>query len=68
MAGNRKMSDYVLQKLYNKTVNETHRSTLYNLAMRCEAILIIEAAQTLGDLRDIGSEYPSVMRFYQPGA
>ena len=65
MAGNRKMSDDILQKLDNKTVNETRQSTLYNLAMSSEAILIIEAAQALGDLGIMGVEYPSVMRFYQ---
>ena len=65
MAGNGEMSDNILQKLDNKTVNETRQSTLYNLAMSYEAILIIEAAQALGDLGVMGSEYPSVMRFYQ---
>ena len=65
MTGNEKMSDDILQKLDNKTVNETRQSVLYNLAMSYEAILIIEAAQALGDLGVMGSEYPSVMCFYQ---
>ena len=65
MAGNGKMTDDILQKLDNKTVNGTRQSTLYNLAMSYEAILIIEAAKALGDLGIMGAEYPSVMRFYQ---
>ena len=33
IAGDRKMTDDMLQKLDNKTVNETCQSVLYNLAM-----------------------------------
>ena len=65
MAGNGKMSDDILQRLDNKTVNETRQSALYNIAMSYEAVLIIEAAQALGELGVMGSDYPSVMRFYQ---
>ena len=57
--------DYVLQKLDNKTVNETCQSVLYNLAMSYEATLNIEAAQALGDRGIMGMDYPSVMTFYQ---
>ena len=65
MAGNGKMTDDVLQMLDNKTVNETRQSVLYNLAMGYKAILIIEAAQALGDRKIMGMDYPSVMSFYQ---
>ena len=65
MAGNGNMSDDILQRLDNKTVNETRQSALYNIAMSYEAVLIIEAAQALGELGVMGSDYPSVMRFYQ---
>ena len=65
MAGNRKMTDDMLQKLDNKTVNETRQSVLYNLAMSYEAVLIIEAAQALGERGIMGMDYPSVMSFYQ---
>ena len=65
MAGNRKMTDDILQRLDNKTVNETRQSVLYNLAMSYEAVLIIEAAQALGDRGIMGMDYPSVMSFYQ---
>ena len=63
--GSEKMTDDVLQKLDNKTVNETRQSVLYNLAMSYEATLIIEAAQVLGDRGIMGMDYPSVMTFYQ---
>ena len=33
ITGNGKMTDDMLQKLDNKTVNETRQSVLYNLAM-----------------------------------
>ena len=65
MSGNGKMTDDMLQKLDNKTVNETRQSVLYNLAMNYEAVLIIEAAQALGDRKIMGMDYPSVMSFYQ---
>jgi hypothetical protein len=65
MSGNGKMTDDVLQMLDNKTVNETRQSVLYNLAMSYEATLIIEAAQSLGDRKIMGIDYPSVMSFYQ---
>ena len=65
MAGNGKMTDEILQKLDNKTVNETRQSVLYNLAMSYKAVLIIEAAQALGDRGIMGMDYPSVMSFYQ---
>ena len=65
MVGNGKMTEDVLQMLDNKTVNETRQSVLYNLAMGYEAILIIEAAQALGDRKIMGMDYPSVMSFYQ---
>ena len=65
MAGNGNMTDNMLQKLDNKTMNETRRSVLYNLAMSYEATLIIEAAQALGDRKIMGMDYPSVMSFYQ---
>ena len=65
MAGNGKMTDDILQKLDNKTVNETCQSVLYNLAMNYEAVLIIEAARALGDRGIMGMDYPSVMSFYQ---
>ena len=65
MADNRKMTNDILQRLDNKTVNETRQSVLYNLAMSYKAILIIEAAQALGDRRIMGMDYPSVMSFYQ---
>ena len=65
MAGNEKMTDDMLQKLDNKTVNETRQSVLYNLAMSYEAVLIIEAAQALGERGIMGMDYPSVMSFYQ---
>ena len=65
MAGNGKMTDDMLQKLDNRTVNETRQSVLYNLAMSYNAILIIEAAQALGDRGIMGMDYPSVMSFYQ---
>ena len=63
--GNEKMTDDILLKLNNKTVNETRQSVLYNLAMSYEATLIIEAAQALGDRGIRGMDYPSVMAFYQ---
>ena len=65
MSGNRKMAKEMLEKLDNSTVNETRKSVLYNLAMSYEAVLIIEAAQALGDHGIMGAEYPSVMNFYQ---
>ena len=65
MAGNEKMADDMLQMLDNTTVNETRQSVLYNLAMSYEALLIIEAAQALGDRGIMGMEYSSVMSFYQ---
>ena len=65
IAGDRKMTDDMLQKLDNKTVNETCQSVLYNLARSYEIILIIEAAQALGDRGIMGMDYPSVMSFYQ---
>ena len=65
MSGNTKMTDDMLQKLDNKTMNETRQSVLYNLAMSYEATLIIEAAQALGDRGIMGMDYPSVMSFYQ---
>jgi hypothetical protein len=65
MAGNGKMTDDMLQKLDNKTVNETRQSVLYNLAMSYKAVLIIEATQALGDRKIMGMDYPSVMSFYQ---
>ena len=65
MSGNGKMTDDILQKLNNKTVNETRQSVLYYLAMSYEAVLIIEAAQALGDRGIMGMDYPSVMSFYQ---
>ena len=65
MTGNGKMTDDVRQKLDNKTVNETRQFVLYNLAMSYEAVLIIEAAQALGDRGIMGMDYPSVMSFYQ---
>ena len=65
MAGNGTMTDDMLQKLDNKTMNETRQSVLYNLAMSYEATLIIEAAQALGDRGIMGVDYPSVMSFYQ---
>ena len=65
MNGNAKMTDDMLQKLDNKTVNETRQSVLYNLAMSYEATLIIEAAQALGDRGIMGMDFPSAMSFYQ---
>ena len=62
MMGQAKMSDDVLQ-LLNKTVNETRQSALENLAMSQETLLIIEAANALGDIYS-GSRYPSLMNFY----
>ena len=65
MARNGRMTDDMLQKLDNKTMNKTRRSVIYNLAMSYEATLIIEAAQALGDRGIMGIDYPSVMSFYQ---
>ena len=65
MSGNTKMTNDMLQKLDNKTMNETRQSVLYNLAMSYKATLIIEAAQALGDRKIMGMDYPSVMSFYQ---
>ena len=65
MNGKTKMTDDMLQKLDNKTVNETRQSVLYNLAMSYEATLIIEAAQALGDRGIMGMDFPSAMSFYQ---
>ena len=45
--GQKTMSDEVLQQLDNKTVDATRRSSLEGLAMREEAVLIIEAARAL---------------------
>ena len=58
------MSDDVLDQLDNTTVNETRQSSLERLAMSDEAILIIEAAQALGELGFQGTEYPALMRLY----
>ena len=46
------------------TMKETHQSVLHNLAMSYEAVLIIEAAQALGDRGIMGMDHPSVMSFY----
>ena len=64
MMGEREMSDDVYRYLDNTTVNETRQSVLHRLAMSQEALLIIEAAQALGDLGIQGIDYPAVMRFY----
>ena len=65
MTGDEKVTDDILDKLDNTTVNETRWSVLYNLAMSFKAVLIIEAARALGDHGIMGAEYPSVMSFYQ---
>ena len=65
MAGNGKMTNDILEKLDNTTVNETRQSVLYNLAMSYEALLIIGATQALGDHGIMGKDYPSVISFYQ---
>ena len=62
--GEEKMSDDVYKYLDNTTVNETRQSVFYNLAMSKETLLIIEAAQALGDRGIRGVDYPAVMRFY----
>lgn len=65
MMGERSMSDEVLRHLDNTTVNETRQSVLYELSMSQEALLIIEAAQSLGNRGVQGSQYLAVMHFYQ---
>ena len=64
--GQQSMSNEMFQHLDNKTVNETRQSVLNSLANSQEALLVIEAAQAVGDLGIQGSdsEYPAVMRFY----
>lgn len=59
-----RMTNDMLQRYDNATVNETRQSMLYNLAMREEAILIIKAAQALGEKGIEGSQYIVVMKFY----
>ena len=47
--GQRNMSQEDLQELDNETVNETRQSSLENLALSQEALLIIEAARAFDD-------------------
>ena len=63
--GERNMTDDMLQHLDNGTVNETRKSVLHDLAMSDEAVLIIAAAQALGELGVEGTDYPAAMHFYQ---
>ena len=65
MTGERNMSDEVLGQLDNKTVIETRRSYLTNLAKSPEAQLIIEAAEALGKLGIHGDDSSAAMKFYQ---
>ena len=63
------MSEDILQLLDNRTVNATRQSSLENLAMRKEALLIIAAAKTLeGQITGRkGTEFPAVKVFYLLG-
>ena len=64
MSGHVNMSDEVLQELDSETVDATRQSSLKNLAMSQEALLIIEAAKALGSRGILGLDYPAVMKFY----
>ena len=64
MSGHVNMSDEVLQQLDSDTVDATSQSSLKNLSMSQEALLIIEAAKAIGSLGILGSDYPAVMKFY----
>lgn len=64
MSGHVNMSDEVLQELDSETVDTTRQSSLKNLAMSQEALLIIEAAKALGSRGILGLDYPAVMKFY----
>ncbi len=45
-------------------LNETRQTSLENLALSQEGVLITEAAQALGSSGVIGTDYPAAMRFY----
>ena len=62
--GQRNMSEEDLQQLDNETVDETRQSSLENLALSQEALLIIEAAEAFDNRGIQGTEYPCVMNFY----
>ena len=64
LKGQTNMTDELMRHLDNTTVNETRVSVLQRLATSPEAILIIEAAQALGNSGIQGSDYPSAMHFY----
>ena len=62
--GQRNMSEEDLQQLDKETVSETRQSSLENLALSQEALLIIEAARAFDDRGMQGTEYPSIMSLY----
>ena len=59
------MTDDMLERLGNSTVNETRITVFHDLAMSPHAQLIIDAAMALGKLGVMGTDYPAVMQFYQ---
>ena len=64
LTGQINISEEFLGQL-DKNVNETRYISLRNLAMSPEAILIIEAANALGNLGFRGTDSSALMKFYQ---
>ena len=65
VTGETNMTDDIRNQLYNSTVEETRYSVLRNLAMSNEAVLIIEAAQAIGERGIQGQDSKAAMKFYQ---
>ena len=59
-----KMTEDLLQELDSINVNVTLHFALHNLVSSQEALLIIEAAEALGNRNTANSSYPPVMQFY----
>ena len=65
VTGETNMTDDIRNQLYNSTVEETRYYVLRNLAMSNEAVLIIEAAQAIGEKGIQGQDSKAAMKFYQ---
>ena len=63
--GDTNMTNDIRNQFYNSTVEETRYSVLRNLAVSDEAVLIIKAAQAIGERGIQGHDSKAVMKFYQ---
>ena len=59
-----RVTKQVLRQLDNRNTNETRQIAVEQLVMREEIVMIMGAAQALGDLGIKGNEYPAALPFF----